>query len=136
MGAAEAAPASLANEDRVRRYWTLFDRGDFTSAGELMAPDALIVWPNTREVFHGRDAFVRTNLIYPGRWRVTLERLYSFADTVITVALVRSVDGRESHYACSIFEFHSGSVSRLTEYWGENSDPPAWRTTAGLSERY
>jgi len=57
------------NEETVREFWRLFDEADYDKAGKLMKADAVVWWPNTREVFRGAAAFMSVNRNYPGRRR-------------------------------------------------------------------
>ncbi len=126
--------------DSVARFWQCFDDADFDGAGRLMRPDAVVLWPNTREIFRGRDGFIAINKQYPGRWRTTIEQMILHGDTVISVVRVDldRVTGAAAagFHVVSFFEFKDGLISQITEYWGEDGEPPAWRARAGLSERY
>ena len=127
--------------DCVTRFWQYFDDADFDGAGRLMRPDAVVLWPNTREIFRGRAGLIAVNRQYPGRWRTSIEDLMPLGDTVISVVRVQSAaaaatcDGAGFHVV-SFFAFKDGLISQITEYWGEDCEPPAWRARAGLSERY
>ncbi|TCL77027.1 ketosteroid isomerase-like protein [Hydrogenispora ethanolica] len=125
-----------SNETRVREFWRCFDAADFAAVRELMKPDAVIRWPNTRERFHGSESFIQMNQSYPGRWRIRLEQLWSVADQVISVAEVAAADGSASFYATSFFRFEDGLIRELTEYYSENAAPPPWRIAGGFAERY
>lgn len=122
------------NEGIVRKFWTFFDEGDFDSAVGLMNPDAIAVWPNTREIFRGREKFLLANKKYPGRWRIGVEKLVSNGNTVVSAVKVESEDGKSIFYAASFFEMKNGSIAGITEYWGGEAEPPEWRK--GISERY
>lgn len=124
------------NEELIKRYWQLFDEGDFDLAGELMSDDANVCLPNTREVFHGRNKFILFNKKYPGRWRITIERIHSIEDMVVSAVKVESEDKQLSFYATSFFMLKNNLIQEVTEYWGENGEPPAWRNEGDFSERY
>jgi ketosteroid isomerase-like protein len=120
----------------VRRFWRLFDRGDFEAAGELLSPQAVVRWPNTREIFTTRDDFIAANRNYPGSWRIAVEQLLAADDQMISVVRVSSPDGHKAVYATSFFRFRNGRISRITEYWGDCGEPPRWRTEGGWARRY
>lgn len=120
-----------SNEEIVKSFWTLFDQAEFAQAGQLMAQAAQIRWWNTRELFADRDSFIEANRAYPGRWRISLERLESIGDLVITVVKVENADA--SLYATSFFALQEGLIVRIDEYWGDNSEPPEWRRQAALA---
>jgi len=69
-----------SNERIVRYFWQLFD-----AAGNLLQPNAIIRWWNSREEFKGADKFIEANRIYPGRWRITVERLESRSGSFRTI---------------------------------------------------
>jgi ketosteroid isomerase-like protein len=73
------------NEQIIKRYWGFFNDEDFDAAGGLMVSDAVVWWPNTREVFKGKDKFILVQKKYPGKWYISLEKIFSKDDIVITV---------------------------------------------------
>lgn len=101
-----------------------------------MKPQAVVYWPNTREVFRGRDNFIVVNQRYPGRWRIKLVKAAVSGKEVITVVKVSSPKGRAGHCAVSFFQFNKGLISEITEYWGDTGEPPKWRIKGGWSQRY
>ncbi|HOI44450.1 MAG TPA: nuclear transport factor 2 family protein, partial [Candidatus Aminicenantes bacterium] len=117
------------NEETVREFWRLFDEADYDKAGKLMKADAVVWWPNTREVFRGAAAFMSVNRNYPGRWRASVERVIALGDEVISVTRVESEDTAESFYATSFIRLEDGLIREITEYWGDDSEPPAWRSS-------
>ncbi len=120
----------------VRKFLSLFGSGKFEEAGALMHPEAVVRWPNTREAFYGRDGFIEANRRYPGRWRFHLERLEACGRGMVAAFRVFSRTSGKSFHAVSFFEFRSGLIAGLTEYWGEDGEPPAWRKRGGWARRY
>jgi hypothetical protein len=110
--------------------------GAFEKAGGLIKEDAAIWLPNTREVFRGRDKYVEFNKKYPGRWIITVEKLFCKDNCVVTAVKVESEDKTDSFYATSFFTLKDSLICEITEYWGENGPPPEWRTGSSLSDRY
>ena len=51
----------------VRAFWAAFDAADFYTAAQMMAPDAVVTWACTGEVFRGRDNFIAVQRHYPCR---------------------------------------------------------------------
>jgi hypothetical protein len=121
-----------SNEEVVKKYWKLFDEAKFAEAGELMVPHAVIRWWNTREEFKERDKFIEANRMYPGRWKINIERLECIGDLVISVVKVAGAD--ISFYATSFFTLKEQLIVQIDEYWGENSEAPEWRRKAALAE--
>ena len=124
------------NEKIVEKYWKAFDEYNFDLAGTFMDTNAKVIWPNTQEIFKGRDNFILTQKNYPGTWKIILEKLISINEIVISVVKVTSVKNLQSFYATSFFEFKGNYIIKITEYWGEISEPPEWRINGGWSDRY
>jgi len=57
----------MSKEKIVETFWRLFNEARFDEAGKYLAPYCNVYWPNTREVFRGRDKFISANKAYPGR---------------------------------------------------------------------
>lgn len=124
------------NEDIVKKFWILMSDGMFDEVGELMAEDADVKLPNTREIFRGRDKYINFNKKYPGRWLITLDKIFSKEGIVISAVKVEAEDKSSSFYATSFFTIKDNLISEIVEYWGDNGDPPLWRIEESLSERY
>lgn len=123
-------------EEIVKEFWNLMSDGMFNEVGELIEKDANVWLPNTREVFRGRDKYITFNKMYPGRWIITIEKLLSKDDMVITVVKVEEENKSNSSYATSFFTIRDNIIDEITEYWGDNTEPPIWRKEELLSERY
>lgn len=124
------------NKDIVKRFWNLMSRGMFEDAGKLMSENCVVFFPNTKEVFRGRDKYVKMNQKYPGRWIISIEKLLSNEDTVVSAANVESEDKSSSFYDTAFFTIRNNVITEITEYWGDNGEPPKWRIEEKLSERY
>lgn len=123
-------------EKIVEQYWKAFSEYNFDLARTFMDKNAKVIWPNTQEIFKGRDNFILTQKNYPGTWKIILEKLISINEIVISVVKVTSVENSQSFYATSFFEFKGDYIIKITEYWGEISEPPEWRINGGWSDRY
>ncbi|MCK4541790.1 MAG: hypothetical protein KAU17_06100 [Spirochaetales bacterium] len=123
-------------EKIVEQYWKAFDEYNFDLAGTFMDTNAKVIWPNTQEIFKGRDNFILTQKNYPETWKIILEKLISINEIVISVVKVTSVENLQSFYATSFFEFKRNYIIKITEYWGKISEPPEWRINGGWSDRY
>jgi predicted SnoaL-like aldol condensation-catalyzing enzyme len=120
----------------VREFWKIFDAAQYDGIAQFMHPDCNVYWPNTRELLRGRQKLIDVNKRYPGRWRIDIVDIISAADLVISVVRVYSNETKQSFFATSFFKFEEGIISQITEYWGENSEPPPWRIAQGLSLPY
>jgi len=128
------------NEITVKTFWGFFAAGEFEKTSTLFAAASKVYWPCTGEVFNNHDNFIKVNRQYPGKHKITLEKMVSCADTVVTVVLVESVfDDHPAPLffrATSFFKFAGDRISEINEYWAEVIEPPEWRIKSGLSERY
>lgn len=124
------------NESIIEKFWTLMSDGKFDEVGELMEKDANVRLPNTREIFRGRDKYINFNKKYPGRWIITLDKIFSKDEIVVSVVRVESEDKSSSFYAASFFTIKDNLISEIVEYWGDNGEPSHWRIEESLSERY
>lgn len=120
----------------VKKFWALMSDGMFDEVGELMEEDAYVWLPNTREVFKGKDKYINFNKKYPGRWIITLDKIFSKDEIVVSAVKVEAEDKSSSFYATSFFTVKDNLISEIAEYWGDNGEPPQWRIEELLSERY
>lgn len=120
----------------VKKFWALMSDGMFDEVGELMEEDAYVWLPNTREVFKGKDKYINFNKKYPGRWIITLDKIFSKDEIVVSAVKVEAEDKSSSFYATSFFTVKDSLISEIVEYWGDNGEPPQWRVEEALSERY
>lgn len=124
------------NENIVKLFWEYIHNADFDSLNELMSDDACIWLPNTKEVFKGKRKYIEFNKKYPDRWYVDLEKLYICGETIISVAKIFNSENTASFYVTSFFKVNNNLIEEITEYWGDNGEPPKWRLHEKLSERY
>jgi ketosteroid isomerase-like protein len=118
-----------ANRRVVEALWRRFDAADF-AVGDLLHDDFVGEWPLSRERIRGRENFIAVNAHYPGRWRIRVERMVvSEEDSVVVTvaALTNAEHAAETAQAVSFFELRDGRIARLTEYWPELYEAPAWR---------
>jgi len=118
------APASPAAEI-VARYWWLMDAADFVGAANLLSETYVCDWPQSRERIRGRANFVAVNSHYPGRWRITVQRLLAEGERVATE--VTLTDGERTDRAVSFFELRDGLIAHEVDYWPDPYDAPGWR---------
>ncbi|WP_425448316.1 nuclear transport factor 2 family protein [Dethiothermospora halolimnae] len=120
----------------VKLFWQYINNADFDGLDNVMTNDAMVWLPNTKEVFKGKSKYIEFNKRYPDRWYVDLEKLYSSGETIISVAKIFNKERSMSFYVTSFFKLKDDLIEEITEYWGENGEPPKWRIDEKLSERY
>lgn len=116
----------MEQTELVRQLWKDMDEQSWGSLSSFFQTDAVIEWPNTGEIFTV-DQFVRVNSEYPGKWKITVERLEQTRTAVISVVRVTLEGDRTAFTAVSFFEFKGKFISKLTEYWVDITAPPEWR---------
>lgn len=114
------------NQQVVQRLWEAFDAFEFEAAGPLLHDDFVCEYPQSRERIRGRDNFVAVNAHYPGRWRITMQRIVASGEQVATEVTLTNEEGR-TECAVSFFELRDGKILREIDYWPEPYDAPAWR---------
>lgn len=124
------------NENTVRKFWSYISNQNFTMVGSLMEKNVVVKLANTREKFVRAEDFVRFNEKYPGNWKASIEKLFSIKDVVISVVKLEDAEQPTSYYVTSFFVIRDNLITELTEYYGDNGEPPAWRVEQSLSERY
>jgi ketosteroid isomerase-like protein len=113
--------------DIVRRYWALANARDWAGFGALLAPDVVYEVPQTRERVRGRDPYVEFNRTWPGAWHVEITELIAQPDRAVSVTAFH-VDGQTMTGIC-FFECRDGLITRLTDWWPGNYDPPPRQTS-------
>lgn len=123
-------------KDVVTRFWQYINDASFDKLNEVMNKDASVYLVNTREVFKGREKYIKFNKQYPGRWYAELEESYISEDTIISVAKVFSPLNNQSSYVVAFFKFKNGLIQESKEYWSENGEAPKERIQERISEIY
>ncbi|MCX2860833.1 nuclear transport factor 2 family protein [Paucibacter sp. PLA-PC-4] len=115
-------------EALVREFWRLMASNDFDSVRQVLSPDFVMEWPQSRERIRGADNFARMNSEYPstGRWQFQINRLLSQGEAVVTQ--VSLTDGTQSAEPISFFTVEQGRITRLVEYWPDPFEPQANRS--------
>lgn len=126
----------MANIEKVKAFWQDIECRDYESLKTKFNPSAVIDWNNQNERFNVAN-FITANEYYPGKWRITVEKVYEVNETVISVALCEMMDEKlhieHSFYATSFFEFEKGVITYLSEYYSDNTPAPQWRQELKLS---
>ena len=100
--------------------------GDYETAAEAMAEDAVVEWPQSGERIVGRQACLMVYKNYPGGSPAYQLRRISGGDDLFVVEAVADYSGEKS-YATSIVEFRGGKIVKQTDYWSSPFEAPGWR---------
>lgn len=103
------------------------ERHDWHAASELLHDDYVLEYPQSGERFRGRDHFIALNAEYPaaGPWHFAVQRVVAsehVAASDVTVS-APSVTAR----VVSFFALRDGRIWRMTEFWPDPFEAPAWR---------
>lgn len=122
-----ADTAASSAVETAQAFWRLMASNDFHTVGQVLAPDFVLEWPQSRERIRGAARFAQMNSEYPahGPWRFTVHRLFG-SDTE-AVSEVTVTDGVQTARAVSLFTVLAGKITRLVEYWPEPYAAPANR---------
>jgi len=124
--AGTARPATPA--DIVHAIWQRTQARDWHGVADLIDPGFVCEWPESRERFMGREAWITMNVNYPSNWSIAVDAIIAQEDMV--ASLVRVTDENGVYHASSFWTIRDGRAARLTEYYvREGSAAPAeWRT--------
>lgn len=101
-------------------------RGDFDTATEALAEDAVVDWPQSGERITGREACLNVYRNYPGGPpSYALRRITGGPDLFIVEA--RGDYSGTVVYLASIIEFRDGKIQRQTDYFADAFEAPTWR---------
>ena len=109
--------------DVVHEFWRLMATNDFHAVGNVLAPDFVLEWPQTKERIRGAERFALMNHEYPakGRWQFSINRLIGGETEAVSDVTVS--DGVRTDRAISFFTVARGKVTRIVEFWPEASSP-------------
>ena len=108
----------------AREFWRLMSTNDFESVGQVLAPDFVLEWPQSKERIRGAERFARMNAEYPshGPWRFTINRIVGGESEVVTDVSV--TDGTQTARSISFFSVTNGKIDRLVEFWPDPYPAP------------
>ncbi len=107
----------------VQRFWATANARDWSAFGALLHPTLLYRVPQTRELVRGRDGLVDVFSTWPGDWTAQVQTLV--ADRDRAVSTIEFLVGSDTMTGISFFDFDSGLISRITDYWPSPYEPPA-----------
>ena len=110
----------------IRHFFAAIQAGNSAALQEMLAPDAVTRWPQSRERITGALACIQVYRNYPGgspQFRV--ERITGAGAT--WVAELEADYGAERWYMVSVIEFDGSRIARMTDYFGPGLPAPAWR---------
>ncbi|MGH3863984.1 nuclear transport factor 2 family protein [Actinokineospora sp.] len=109
----------------VRQYFERMGEREWAGFGDLLAVDVRYELPQTNELITGRERLVQFNQEYPGDWSFEVTRL--IADGTTAAGSMNFKVGTEEMVALVYFEVADGLITRITDFWPEQYEPPAGR---------
>ena len=127
--------ASDANSATVERLRALFERGRSRMMAreqyDLQSDDYVQEWPQSGERIRGRDNVKAINDNYPEMTGSTphmnLRRLSGEGAHWVVEGTIDYGDGTPVSYV-GVAELRDGKIARITEYFGNPFEAPAWRS--------
>jgi len=107
------------------QHWAASDAGDFEAEHAIYHEDAVLEYPQSRELIQGRRNIQTTRTLQPNKKRFFIHRIRGGGDLWITEYIL-SYDDRPS-YAVNIMEFKNGKIARETQYFADPFEASAWR---------
>ncbi|MBX7147264.1 MAG: hypothetical protein K1X44_08150 [Alphaproteobacteria bacterium] len=116
-------PVSILTHDPVTLLWHHFNKRNWYAAKQLLAPNFVAEWPQTRERIKGADNFIELNSHYPGQWQCQLKKNISYSENK-RMSLVIITNGTNIFYATSFYTLDHDKITHALEFFAENSAPP------------
>jgi len=100
----------------VRALWHRFQDHNWAGAAELVAENAVIDWPASRERLVGRDKIIAVNQEYPAGWSIKVLRVIAEDDQVAAEVEVPHTD-LGLFRAAGFYSVRDDQIVHGTEYW-------------------
>jgi len=100
----------------VRALWHRYQDHNWTGAAELIAEDAVIDWPASRERLVGRDKIIAVQMEYPPGWSIKVLRVVAEDDQVAAEVEVPHTD-LGLFRAAGFYAVRDDQIVHATEYW-------------------
>ena len=114
------------NQALVKNFWQLISDQSWSSVKDLLHPNFVATWPQSREKMRGPDNFVSVNQYYPGNHKIELIHIGEANSKVFTTVWIEADTGQKT-FANSYFELKDGKILSAEEYWAEPYAAPEWR---------
>jgi hypothetical protein len=122
------------NRQVIDQLQKAFEQGDIGQTSraimESASDDFVQEWPQSGERIVGRDASVKINEMYAGATgsspKLTLRRVLGEGDIYAIEGTIDYGDGTPVSYV-GIAELHDGKLTKMTEYFANPFEAPAWR---------
>lgn len=117
---------TTANENVINRLIGCINDRHVEIMDELFHDDAVMNWPQSREVVRGAANRRGIYNAFPQLPTITPHRMHSAGDLVVAEATLDY--GGPTYETVFIFELHDGKIASETAYWSEAFEAPQWRS--------
>jgi hypothetical protein len=122
------------NRQVVERFEKAFETGDLGQVArafmESSSDDFVQEWPQSGERIVGKEASLKINEMYEGATgaspKMTPRRVLGEGDVYVIEGTIDYGDGTPVSYV-GIAELHDGKLTKMTEYFANPFEAPAWR---------
>lgn len=114
----------------IRDFWTAMNGNDWQAvADHFLTEDFIGIWPQTGEVFRGREEFVRANASLAGQhgWLFEVIRVVTENDRAASDVRVMQRDLKIVARAASFHDIRDGRITKQVEFWSYPNSIPEWR---------
>jgi hypothetical protein len=123
-----------SNEAIMEKFRAAMDSGHVEALSavliEAASDDFVEEWPQSGERIVGRDAAIKLGEGYKGATgmspKMTFRRMLGSGDTYVVEGTIDYGDGTPVNYV-GIAEFRDGKLAKITEYFANPFEAPAWR---------
>ena len=118
------------NRDIVERYVDAMARNDYDALDALVGDDVVEEYPQSGEVIRGKANLRAIIDNYPGRrqsdFKAERPEISGSGDEFTARGLLTYPNG-ETWHVVSVFSLRDGKIKRITSYFAQPFDAPAWR---------
>lgn len=115
-----------ANRRVVERLVDCINAGQVGIMDELFHEDAVMDWPQSKELVVGGDNRRAIYGQFPSLPTVVPRRMLASGD-LVTLEASLTYGGDKTYLTVFIFELSDGKIRRETAYWSDPFDAPEWR---------
>jgi hypothetical protein len=109
----------------LERHWQASESGDSEQEHAIYAADAVLDYPQSGELFRGREKIQAQRSGHPADRHFTLLRISGRQDLWVSECLI-TYDGVPTH-SVSVMEVVDAKVVHETQYFADPFDAPRWR---------
>ena len=109
-------------EQLIRTHWELSNQRRWDAFSTLLHPQLRYDCPQTREYIDGALGYVELFRTWPGEWHATVQKVIAAGNEGMSI--IEFSVGEETMTGLSVFEATDGRISRVTDYWPANYEPP------------